>query len=470
MRIAIVGGGYVGLVSGACLAAHGHDIVIVESDLGKVQSINQGNCPIFEAGLPELLAKTVGKTLKATDTIEDAVTISDATFIAVGTPFDGTSIDLTQIEQAAKDIGRALKKTSAYHLVVVKSTVVPGTTDNTVASLLEQTSGKKLGTDFGLGMNPEFLREGTAVEDFMTPDRIVLGGNDARAQNKLTQIYDCFADTDKVRVNNTTAEMIKYASNSLLATLISFSNEIGNLCSELPDTDVTSVLAGVCLDKRLSPIMPNGERVTPDITSYLAAGCGFGGSCFPKDVNALRKFSQQQGVKPSVLDAVINTNKLQPEQFVALLTDSMPELQGKTVAVLGLAFKPGTDDTRESPAIAVIQQLLKNDAQVVVYDPIVTTLPSEVPSSSNISIAKNLNEATKQADAILLVTAWDEFLALADVLNAQKRQPLVVDGRRVLTAGDFQHYRGIGLGPQTQNNGPDDDKSNKPDSNVASAA
>ena len=461
MRIAIVGGGYVGLVSGACLAAHGHEIVIVESDPNKVKLINQGNCPIFEAGLPELLTKTVGKSLKATDRIEDAIAVSEASFIAVGTPFDGDSIDLTQIEQAARDIGGALKNSSSYHLVVVKSTVVPGTTDNTVATLLEQTSGKKLGVDFGLGMNPEFLKEGTAVEDFMTPDRIVLGGNDTKAQDKLAQIYDCFANTDKVRVNNTTAEMIKYASNSLLATLISFSNEIGNLCKALPDTDVTSVLAGVCLDKRLSPIMPSGERITPEITSYLAAGCGFGGSCFPKDVNALRKFSAQQGVGSTVLDAVIDTNKKQPEQFVQLLNESMPDLTGKTVAILGLAFKPGTDDTRESPAISVIQQLLNTNAKLVVYDPIVDSLPPEI-ASSEISMAKNLKDATSQADAVLLVTAWEEFHGLADVLNAQNKQPLVVDGRRMLNPADFDQYRGIGLGPRTQND--------KPDGNVASAA
>ena len=469
MRIAIVGGGYVGLVSGACLAAHGHDIVIVESDPNKVKSINQGNCPIFEAGLPELLEKTVGKNLKVTDRIEDAITGSDATFIAVGTPFDGDSIDLTQIEQAARDVGGALKNTDRYHLVVVKSTVVPGTTDNTVAKLLEQHSGKKLGVDFGLGMNPEFLKEGTAVKDFMTPDRIVLGGNDAKAQEKLAQIYGCFAGVDKVRVNNTTAEMIKYASNALLATLISFSNEIGNLCSRLPDTDVTAVLDGVCLDKRLSPIMPNGDRVTPEITSYLAAGCGFGGSCFPKDVNALRKFSQQQGVNSTVLDAVIDTNKKQAELFVQLLIESMPNLRGKNVAILGLAFKPGTDDTRESPAIAVIRQLLKTDAQLVVYDPIVERLPDEI-SSSDISIAKNLRDAASRADAILLITAWDEFRGLADLLNALSRQPLVVDGRRFLNAEDFEHYRGIGLGPQTQDDGSDEDKSGKPDDKVASAA
>ena len=469
MRIAIIGGGYVGLVSGACLAAHGHDIVIVETDPNKVKLINQGDCPIYEAGLPELLKKTVGNNLKATDRIEDAVTVSDVTFIAVGTPFDGDSIDLTQIEQAARDIGGALKNTKSYHLVVVKSTVVPGTTDNTVAKLIEQTSGKKLGVDFGLGMNPEFLKEGTAVTDFMSPDRIVLGGNDVKAQDKLAQIYDCFADTDKVRVNNTTAEMIKYASNSLLATLISFSNEIGNLCSQLPDTDITSVFNGVCLDKRLSPIMPNGERITPEITNYLAAGCGFGGSCFPKDVNALRKFSQQQGVDSFVLDAVIDTNKKQPAQFVKLLAESMPDLNGKTVAILGLAFKPGTDDTRESPAISVIQQLLKTDAQLVVYDPIVGSLPAEIPSS-DIVVAKNLRDATSQADAILLITAWDEFRGLADLLNAQNRQPLVVDGRRILNAEDFNHYRGIGLGPQAQTDGSDDGNTTKPDSKVASAA
>jgi UDPglucose 6-dehydrogenase/GDP-mannose 6-dehydrogenase len=466
MRIAIVGGGYVGLVTGACLAAHQHDVVIVESDIHKVKQINQGHCPIYEEGLPELLKEHIGIRLKATDKIADAVNVSEATFIAVGTPFDGQNIDLSQIEQAAQDIGEALTHTQSYHLVVVKSTVVPGTTDKTVANIIQSSSGKKLGVDFGLGMNPEFLKEGTAVEDFMKPDRIVIGGNDKAAQKKLEEIYACFPDADKVLVNNTTAEMIKYASNSLLATLISFSNELGNLCTELKGTDIKTVLEGVCLDKRISPILASGERVKPDLTSYLAAGCGFGGSCFPKDVNALRAFANQQGVETAVLDAVVTTNVKQPSQFIALLDDAMPELSNKTITVLGLAFKPGTDDTRESPAISVVQQLIERGAKVKVFDPVVTTLPNEI-QLNNVSTCSTLADAVQHSEAVLITTAWEEFKALPQLLSQRESTVLVVDGRRVFKPSEFSEYRGIGLCPQET--GPSNG-SGKDSEDVSSAA
>jgi len=446
MRIAIVGGGYVGLVSGACLAEHNHDVIIVESDPDKVKQINQGVCPIHEAGLEQILANNIGKRLHATNDIKEAVTVSDATFIAVGTPFDGNEIDLSQIRQAAAEIGDALKTHSKYHLVVVKSTVVPGTTDNTVTTLLQQHSGKALGDGFGVGMNPEFLKEGTAVADFMSPDRIVLGGNDKKAQDILANIYASFATVDKVRVNNTTAELIKYASNSLLATLISFTNEIGNLCTQLEDTDITSVMQGVCLDQRLSPIDKQGNRTVPGIVSYLAAGCGFGGSCFPKDVNALRAFADQQGVGSDMLSSVIDVNNNQPAEFIDLLQQRITDLEGKTIAVLGLAFKPETDDTRESPAIKVIQQLEAAGANVITYDPIVKTLPPELDSSSA-AIADSMDNAVKACDAVMLITAWDEFKSLSQSLAKSGKQPWVLDGRRILNPADFKHYAGIGLGP-----------------------
>ena len=296
--------------------------------------------------------------LQATADLATAVQSSDVTLIAVGTPYKGDAIDLSQVQAAAIEIGKALQGVSDYHVVAVKSTVVPGTTDDLVKSLIQQHSGKHIGNDIGIGMNPEFLREGSAVFDFTHPDRIVLGGVDQRTRDTLAELYQVFGNTDIVHVNNRTAETIKYASNALLATLISFSNEIGNLCAQIDDVDVVDVLHGVHLDKRFSPVLDDGQRIRPELISYIAAGCGFGGSCFPKDVNALRAFGHQHGVAMPVLDAVMHTNELQPNQVWQQLTAHYPDVQKTRIAVLGLAFKPGTDDVRESPALPIVKKLL----------------------------------------------------------------------------------------------------------------
>jgi len=451
MRIAVVGGGYVGLVSGACLAEKGHDVLIVERDLEKVDLINDGKSPIHEAGLDALLQAQVGTRLQATSELQAAVSLSELIIVAVGTPFNGDTIDLTQIEQVSKDIGAALKHEHGYHVVVVKSTVVPGTTDDVVAPLIEMHSGKQLGVDFGMGMNPEFLREGSAVDDFMQPDRIVIGGNDERAQNTIARLYEVFEATDKVIVSNRTAEMIKYASNSLLATLISFSNEIGNLCAQVPGVDVVDVLDSVKLDKRLSPILANGERVQPDINSYLAAGCGFGGSCFPKDVKALKAFGHQHNVDMPMLDAVINTNKHQFQRMLALLRKHYPNARGCQVAVLGLAFKPETDDVRESPALPLIRQLVHNGASVTAYDPI--AMPAAQTELENVPLAyaENLESAVAGADAVFIVTSWSEFLTVPSLIAERHEQPLIIDGRRMLAADSVARYEGIGLGEAEEN-------------------
>ncbi|MDZ7693117.1 MAG: nucleotide sugar dehydrogenase [Balneolaceae bacterium] len=282
MNISVIGTGYVGLVSGVCLAEKGHSVLCVDIDEEKVSKINKGLSPIHEEGLDELLERNIDSSLQATTDLLKAVHESDVSIIAVGTPFDGNQIDLKYVKTVAKQIGDALKSKEGYHSVVVKSTVVPGTTDNVVLPILEEVSGKEAGVDFGVGMNPEFLREGEAINDFMNPDRIVLGGINKRTHEVLENIYSVFEGVDIIKTNNQTAEMIKYTANSLLATLISFSNEIGNLCAKLGDVDVVKVMEGVHKDNRFSPIMPDGERITPGFISYLAAGCGFGGAAFLK--------------------------------------------------------------------------------------------------------------------------------------------------------------------------------------------
>jgi len=449
MKIAVIGGGYVGLVSGACLASYGHEVLIVERDASKVSQINEGISPIHEEGLDEILQKSLDKNLQATTHLDDAVRLSDLTMIAVGTPFDGDLIDLSQIKSASAAIGRALKTVDRYHVVVVKSTVVPGTTDDVVAPLLEQHSGKTIGEHIGVGMNPEFLREGNAVSDFMTPDRIVMGGNDERARHRIAQLYEPFGDTDKVLVNNRTAEMIKYTSNALLATLISFSNEIGNLCSAIDDVDVTDVIGGVQLDKRLSPILENGERINPEINGYLAAGCGFGGSCFPKDVNALRAYGAQRNLAMPVLDAVMQTNASQPQQMLKLLKKRDVNPKNAKIAVLGLAFKPGTDDVRESPALPLIKSLVDAGAKVTGYDPVAAHEAKKVLVDVQLDYALSTQAAIDGADVIMIVTSWPEFAEVPALISALEHQPLVIDGRRMLAADSVAHYEGIGLGQPT---------------------
>ena len=312
MDISVVGTGYVGLVSGVCLADKGHRVICVDLDEAKVAQINAGQSPIHEDGLDALLQANIGSRLTATTDLADAVANSSLTIIAVGTPFDGSAIDTSYIEAAAKAIGALLRDKESFHTVVVKSTVVPGTTDEVVLPILEQASGKRAGHDFGVSMNPEFLREGSAIGDFMEPDRIVYGGTDERTFAVLNELYSVFANVDKIHTTNKTAEMIKYTANSLLATLISFSNEIGNLCTGLGGIDVVDVMKGVHLDKRLSPVLENGERVVPTITTFIEAGCGFGGSCFPKDVKALISHGQKAGQEMNILQSVIDLNHAQP--------------------------------------------------------------------------------------------------------------------------------------------------------------
>lgn len=451
MNVSVIGTGYVGLVSGVCLAEKGHSVICIDVDAEKVEKINNGIAPIYEFGLDELLQRNLGENFKATTDLTDAVLKTDLSIIAVGTPFDGEVIDLGFIKQAARDVGDALKNKESYHVVVVKSTVVPGTTDDVVLPALEAASGKKAGTDFGVGMNPEFLREGDAITDFMEPDRIVLGGIDDNTLEKMSEMYRVFPDVDVVKTNNKTAEMIKYTANSLLATLISFSNEIGNLCASIGNIDVVDVMNGVHRDKRFSPVMPNGERITPGFISYLASGCGFGGGCFPKDVKALIAHGKANGRTMSLLDSVIKINQSQPQIIVSLLQKHFKTLQGIKIAVLGLAFKPGIDDMRESPAVPIITSLLMQGAYIHAYDPVANNEAMKILGNLQIQYCENLATAIGDVEAIIIVTRWDEFNELPNIIGELEPAPLVVDGRRMLDKNSVLRYEGVGLAYDDQN-------------------
>ena len=444
MKISVVGTGYVGLVSGVCLAELGHTVICVDVDEVKIDQINKGVAPIYEKGLDDLLKRNVGLRLTATANLLEAVHATDLSLIAVGTPFNGQTIDLSYICQVSEKIGHALQTKSTYHVVVVKSTVVPGTTDCVVIPLLEKTSGKRAGIDFGVGMNPEFLREGDAVVDFMSPDRIVLGAVDARSLACLEELYAPLNAAEILPTNPKTAEMIKYTANSLLATMISFSNEIGNLCKETGGVDVTEVMKGVHLDKRLSPILPDGSRIVPSFTDYLAAGCGFGGSCFPKDVKAFISYGKALGQPMRILQSVVKVNEAQPVQMIAMLEKHFPSLSGISITVLGLAFKPGTDDIRESPAIPVVRVLIDRGARLTVFDPVAQNEARKLFGDA-VRYATSLDEALEASEAVLVLTRWDIFADLPTKIRAMHPQPLVVDGRRMLNKNDFDRYEGIGF-------------------------
>lgn len=442
MRISIIGTGYVGLVSGACLADAGHDVTCVDIDASKVDMINGGRPTIHEQGLAEILAKHAGTRLRATVDLASAVESSDVTFIAVGTPASDGRIDLKYVLDAARSVGEALKRKAAYHVVVVKSTVVPGTTDGPVRRQLEEASGLEAGVGFGLGMNPEFLTEGRAVEDFSSPDRIVVGGIDARTQDVLKRVYAPYPGTKVIVTNNTTAEFIKYASNAALATMISFSNEIARLCAAVGGVDVVDVMRGVHEATYFTSREAGRPAVKAGITSFLEAGCGFGGSCLPKDVTALVGQGRELGVEMRLLASVLEVNRGQPDEVLRLIERHYSDLDGLRVAVLGLAFKPDTDDTRESPAFPIIERLTARGAVVTAYDPVAR--PVGLASLDGVRLADSIRAAVEDASVVVLVTRWNDFNELPTLLGTLGRSPLVVDGRRVLNPGDFPRYEGIG--------------------------
>ncbi|ATZ61238.2 MAG: UDP-glucose/GDP-mannose dehydrogenase family protein [Methanosarcinales archaeon Met12] len=423
--ISIIGAGYVGAVTAACLAELGHNVCCIDVDAEKVDNINAGIPPIHEEGLEELFQKHAGKMLVAA-TDYTSVADSDVSFICVGTPSaqDG-EIDLSVIKTASKSIGISLRNNEKYHVIAVKSTVVPETTQNVVIPIVEEYSQKRAGTDFGVAVNPEFLREGRAVHDFMNPDRIVIGELDKRSGGVVAQLYEGF-DCPLIRTGLKTAEMIKYASNAFLATKISFANEIGNICKEL-GIDTYEVMHAVGLDHRISP-------------SFLRAGAGFGGSCFPKDMRALIHKAEELGYRPKLLRSVMDVNEGQPKRMIRLLERKLGNLSGRKIAVLGLAFKNDTDDIRESRAIPVIHSLIEKKAIVSAYDPLANE--NMRPIFPNIRYHSSAKDALKDVDACLVMTEWDEFKKLGDEFKVMKNR-IVIDGRNIIAFREHIDYEGL---------------------------
>ena len=444
MRVSVIGTGYVGLVTGAGLAEKGHHVTCVDTDAAKIARIRRGVPPFHEPGLEELLRRNRARLEPTTD-LHRAVLETDVSFIAVGTPVGDGQIDLTAVREASRQIGSALGEKATYHLVVVKSTVVPGTTEQVVLPLLEAASGKQAGVDFGVATNPEFLTEGEAVRDFLRPDRLVLGALDASSLTGLEELYAGFDGAERIRTNLRTAEMIKYASNCLLATAISFSNEIANLGAALGEVDVAEVMRGVHASKYLTVMPSDGSRLRPELAAFLWAGCGFGGSCLPKDLTALIAHGERLGQPMVLLRAVAQVNEQQPDKVVALVRKYFPSLRGVRVAVLGLAFRPETSDMRGSPAIPIVGRLLAEGACVTAYDPAARQEARRIFPDGSVRLCEDLASAIADADVAVLLTRWEEFRRLPDALRATGHAPLLVDARRMLEKTAYERYDGIGL-------------------------
>lgn len=431
MKISFIGSGYVGQVNAAGAAHYGHEVILVDIDPKKVDSLNKGIPTIFEKDLEGLLQELVlkKKTLRATLDLKQAIHETDISLICVGTPDKGGMIDLSYIQQVAKGIGEALKTKDNYHVVVVKSTVVPGTSLNTVNVLLEQYSGKKAGIDFGLCMNPEFLREGVAVEDSIHPDSIVLGTQDEKTKKIMCEMYGWAEESTFTYVGITAAEAIKYAKNSFLATKITFANEWANFC-DAAGIDAKEVLEAIGADRRISPM-------------FLRNGPGYGGSCFPKDVNAIVHAGQVRHSPFRILEEVVAVNHTQYLHLIDLAQEKMGSIARRKVGILGLSFKPDTDDTRESPALRIISYLVSQGCEIKAYCPQGMEMAKEMLEAKRITEVTYKNSAEEcitGAELVLVPTDWAEFKEIIPKITV----PTFIGHRSLVNPDDYAHVYALG--------------------------
>lgn len=428
MNIAIVGTGYVGLVSGACFAETGATVTCVDVDCAKIAALRKGIIPIYEPGLDELVVKNINAgRLKFSTSLAEVLNDQQIVFTAVGTPPDEDgSADLKYVLQVAKTIGENLNR---YLVVVTKSTVPVGTSHKIADTIKAELKKRGVDVAFDVASNPEFLKEGNAIKDFMSPDRVVIGVDSERAKNILTKLYKPFLLNNfrVIFMDIPSAEMTKYAANSMLATRISFMNDIANLC-ELVGADVNKVRAGIGSDTRI------GRK-------FLYAGCGYGGSCFPKDVKALIKTADDNGYSLEVLKAVEKVNERQKEVLFKKLVKAFDgELKGKSVALWGLAFKPETDDMRESTALVVIKKLLNAGCKVQAYDPEAMNECRRI-IGDKIEYYENKYDALQNVDALVLLTEWKEFrLPDWNVVANKMHRKLILDGRNIFDNDDLAEH------------------------------
>jgi len=436
--IAIVGLGFVGLSMGVCFAKLGRNVLGVDVDKKKIVMIGRGHVPFHEPNLGRLLHGSLSKGFEVSTNVR-LVANAPMIFVAVGTPSreDG-SMDEKYLRSAASDIGSSINGSKSYPLIVVKSTVIPGTLLNLVVPEIEKASGLKYGKGFGACSNPEFLREGSAVRDTLKPDRIVIGGS-----KKDVKILESFyakvygKNLPKIITTNPyNGELIKYANNAFLAMKVSFANSLARICEMLPEGDVKVITEGIGLDKRIGPL-------------FLRAGLGFGGSCFPKDIRAFIEFSKKLGHSPPIAEATLQINRVQPLRAVEMAEEKVGKLKGKKVSILGLAFKPDTDDMREAVSITIIEELLKKGAIVYAHDPKALENASMI-FKKRVKLVSSAKECLKGSDCAILVTEWKDYLTLRPKdFKALMKKPILIDGRRLFDAQEFSKsldYAAIGLG------------------------
>lgn len=420
MNIAIVGTGYVGLVTGTCFAEMGNHVTCIDINEDKIAGLKKGIMPIYEPGLQEMVLRNAeANRLFFSTSLADSIDEMDIVFSAVGTPPDEDgSADLKYVLDVARTFGKYINK---YTILVTKSTVPVGTASKVKAVVKEELDKRGVDVPFSVASNPEFLKEGTAIADFMRPDRVVVGADDEQARKKMEHLYRSFMFTnDRLFMCDVrSAEMIKYAANSMLATRISFMNEIANFC-EIMGADIDAVRRGIGADDRI------GKK-------FLYAGCGYGGSCFPKDVKALIKTGEQNGCHMRVLRAVEEVNEYQKTvPFRKLHKELNGEMAGKHIAVWGLAFKPGTDDMREAPSLILIEELLQNGCSVCAYDPVAEKEAQRRLGDNTITYAKDMYEALIDADALVIVTDWKQFrMPSWPVMRKTMKGRIIIDGRNL---------------------------------------
>ncbi len=439
MRISIVGTGYVGLVTGTCFADVGNQVLCVDKDQAKIDMLLSGNIPIYEPGLERLVKQSVSQErLSFTTDIKKAVDHAEIIFIAVGTPPDEDgSADLSHVLAVARSIGQNLQE---HRVIVTKSTVPVGTAERVRAAIAKELEIRGVDVEFSVASNPEFLKEGAAIEDFMKPDRVVVGADDERAVELMRQLYAPFNRNHErlIVMDIPSAELTKYAANAMLATKISFMNELSNLAERL-DADIELVRQGIGSDPRIG-------------YHFIYPGCGYGGSCFPKDVQALHRTAKQQGYDAKILDAVEAVN--QEQKYVILQkidTQLGQDLTGKTFAIWGLSFKPNTDDMREAPSLVIINGLVERGAKIKAFDPVAMNEAAHMLESvkSSVEFVDDMYAATEEADALVIVTEWKTFRSPDfERLKRQLKKPLIFDGRNIydpaaLSRDGFK-YHGIG--------------------------
>ena len=436
MKIAIIGLGFVGLSLTSVLASKGFKVVGIDVDKEKCRNISDGVLPFFEPDLE----KTLKKGLKNKLQIENDISIvkdCDLIFVTVGTPQNKTgAIDLSIIKKAMNSLGKSIRNSKKQHIILVKSTVIPGTMKDVILPILENNSKKKAGKDFGLISNPEFLQESTAIRDTEFPHAVVLGGYKTKFMKNVEKFFTkLHPKTPIIITNHQTAEMIKYANNSFLATKISFINQLSNICQKIPGANIDDIAKTIGLDPRIGKL-------------FLNAGPGYGGSCLPKDMKALIKFAKITGVKPTLLNAVEDINAKQLEEVISIAKKKLGVLESKKITILGTSFKPDTDDIRDSIAIELIKKFLKRKVQVTVHDPRAIENTKNM-FKNKINYAKSISDAILGSQCVIIMTQWKQYEKLVNNDFKQMKKKLIIDCRRILAEKQLDvDYYAIGLGKE----------------------